>query len=134
MATTTTTLTPATLIAAGTTVAVGTPQRAARDMRGKHGGLLTAKITNAGTGPTVQAIVTVYISHTSGTTPATGGEGADWKTYAVLGGGGSTGNAVSPFSCVLPPCCHVQVEIGGNTVQNVTGEAFITDYTDLQTA
>lgn len=133
MTVTTVTLTPATLIGAGTTIAVGTPQRAARDMRGKHGGLLTAKITNGTTGPTVQAVVTVYISHASGTTPAVGGEGADWKTYAVLGGGGATGSAVSPFSCVIPPCCHVQVEIGGNTVQNVTGEAFITEYTNLDT-
>lgn len=133
MSTTTTTLTPATLIAAGTSVVAGTPQRAARDMRGKHGGLLTTKITNGATGPTAQAVVTVYVAHNSGTTPATGAEGADWKTYAVLGGGGTTANAVTPMSIVLPPCCHVQVEIGGNTVQNVTGEAFITDYTDLQT-
>ena len=134
MAATTTTLTPVTLIAAGTTVAAGTPQRAARDMRAHHGGLLTAKITNGGTGPTVQAIVTVYVAHNSGTTPATGAEGADWKTFAVLGGGGTTASAVTTFAIVVPPCCHLQVEIGGNTAQSVTGEAFLTEYTDLQTA
>ena len=134
MSTTTVTLTPATLIAAGTSVVAGTPQRAARSMVGKHGGLLTAKITNGASAPTVQAVVTVYVAHTTGATPATGPEGADWKTYAVLGGGGTTANAVTPMSIVLPPCCHVQVEIGGNTVQNVTGEAFITDYEALETA
>ena len=133
MTVTTVTLTPGTLIAAGTTVAAGTPQRAARTMIGKHGGLLTAKITNGTTGPTVQATVTVYVAHTTGSTPATGAEGADWKTFAVLGGGGTVANAVTPLSIVLPPCCHVQVEIGGNTAQSVTGEAFITDYTNLDT-
>lgn len=134
MPTTTTTLTPVTLIAAGTTVTAGTPQRAAYDMRGRHGGLLTAKITNGGTGPTVQATVTVYVAHNSGATPSTGAEGMDWKTYAVLGGGGVTASAVTTFSCVVPPCCHLQVEIGGNTIQNVTGESFLTEYTSLETA
>ena len=134
MSTTTVTLTPATLIAAGTTCAAGTPQRAARSMIGKHGGLLTAKITNGGTGPGVQCVATVYVAHTTGSTPSTGAEGADWKTYAILGGGGTTANAVTPMSIVLPPCCHVQIEFAGNTTQSVTVESFITDYTDLSTA
>jgi hypothetical protein len=103
-------------------------------MIGKHGALLTAKITNGGTGPTAQCVATVYIAHTTGSTPATGGEGADWKTLAVLGGGGTAANAITPMSIVLPPCCHVQIEFAGNTAQNVTGEAFITDYTNLDTA
>ena len=133
MSVTTVTMAVATLIAAGTTVAAGTPQRAARDMRTKHGGVLTAKITNGGTGPTIQATVTVYIAHNTGTTPATGGEGADWKTYAVLGGGGTANSAITPMSIRIPPCCHVQVEIGGNTAQSVTGEAFITEYVNLDT-
>jgi len=133
MATTTVTLTPATLQASAT-VTAGTPLRAARSMIGKHGALLTAKITNGGTGPTAQCVATVYIAHTTGSTPATGGEGADWKTLAVLGGGGTAANAITPMSIVLPPCCHVQIEFAGNTAQNVTGEAFITDYTNLDTA
>jgi len=133
MAVTTVTLTAATLIAAGTTVTAGTPQRATRDMIGKHGGLITAKITNGGTGPTIQATVTVYISHAA-TLPSAGGEGVDWKTFAVMGGGGTTANAITPMSLVLPPGRQVQVESSGNTVQNVTGEAFITDYTNLDTA
>lgn len=132
MPVTTVTLTSDTLIAAGTTVVPGTPARATREMLGKHGGLLTAKITNGGTGPTAQAVVTVYISHAA-TLPAAGGEGVDWKTFAVMGGGGTAASAITPMSLVLPPCRHVQVEIAGNTGQNVTGEAFITDYTNLDT-
>lgn len=132
MPTTTTTLTPGTLVAS-TSNAAGSTTRGTRDMRGKHGGLLTAKITNGGTGPTVQCTATVLIAHNSGATPTAGSEGADWKTYAVLGGGGTTASAVTPLSMVIPPCCHVEVEFTGNTGQAVTVEAIITDYTDLQT-
>ena len=133
MATTTTTLTPATLLASVACVP-GTPQRATRSMLGKLGGLVTAKITNGATGPTVQCVATLLVAHTTGSTPTAAGEGADWKTLAVLGGGGSTNSAVSTFSYEVPPCCHLEIEFAGNTVQNVTVEAFITDYTDLQTA
>jgi hypothetical protein len=133
MTVTNVTLTPATLQASAT-VTAGTPLRAARSMIGKHGGLLTAKITNGATGPTAQCVATVYIAHTTGSTPATGPEGADWKTFAVMGGGGSANSAVTPLNpLVLPPCCHVQIEFAGNTVQNVTAEALITDYTNLDT-
>ncbi len=133
MAATTTTLTPATLVAASTSNGAGSTTRGTRDMRTKHGGLLTAKITNGGTGPTAQCTATVLIAHNSGTTPTAGSEGADWKTYAVLGGGGTTASAVTTFSLVVPPCCHVEIEFTGNTGQAVTVESFITDYTDLQT-
>ena len=132
MTVTTVTLTPATL-QASISVAAGTAQRAARSMLGKHGGLLTAKITNGASGPTTQCVATVYIAHTSGATPAVGSEGADWKTYAVLGGGGLNANAVTPLSIVLPPCCHVEVEFTGHTGQAVTVESLITDYTNLDT-
>ena len=134
MATTTTTLTPATLIAAGTTCAVGTPQRATRYMGGTHGGLLTLKITNGATGPTVPCTCNVLVSHDSGTTPPTAASaGADWKTiFSFQGLTANSGVVEMPF--VLPPCRHLEVEFTGNTVQNVTVEAFLTEYTALETA
>lgn len=131
MAITTVTLTPATL-QASVSNAAGATTRATRSMLGKHGGLLTAKITN-GTAPTAQCVATVLIAHTSGATPTAAGEGADWKTFAVMGGGGTTASAVTPMSMVIPPCCHVQIEFTGNTGNAVTVEAFITDYTNLDT-
>ena len=130
---TTTLLTPATLIGAGTTVVAGTPQRVAYDMRGKHGGLLTVKITNGATAPTAQAVATIHVAHDSGATPAVGAAGAVWKTLAIIGGGGTTNSGVSEFPFQVPPCCHFQIEIAGNTVQNVTAEAFFTEYTKLVT-
>lgn len=132
MATTTVNFTPLTIVASGSNAA-GATTRGTADLRGHHGGLLTAKIINAATGPTVQCVATVLISHTSGATPAAAGEGADWKTYAVLGGGGTAANGVTPMSIVLPPCAHVQVEFTGNTGQPVTVEALMTEYTSLET-
>ena len=132
MAATTTTLTPADVVASATNTA-GSTTRGTRDMRGKHGGLLTLKITNGGTGPTVQCEGRVLVAHNSGTTPTAASAGSDWKTIASFGGG-TTNSAVTEYSMVLPPCCHVECEFTGNTGQSVTVEAVITDYTDLQTA
>ena len=134
MSVTTVTLTPSTLIAAGTVCVPGTPQRAVKDMRGRHGGVLTGRIANGGTGPALPCVATVYIAHNSGATPAAGAEGADWKFFATLGGGGITANAATPLMLVIPPMCHFQVEFAGNTSQNVTVEALFTEYTNLDTA
>lgn len=132
MSDTTTFLTPV-VLQASTSVAAGSPLRVARDIRTAHGGVLTARVTNGGTGPGAQCVVTVHVAHDSGVLPATGAEGAVWKTYQVLGGGGTAANASTPFTLVLPPMCHFQVEFAGNTVQPVTVEAQFTEYTKLVT-
>lgn len=132
MATTTPTLTPRTLIAAGTSNAAGATTRGVLDLRGKHGGLLTIKLSNGGTGPTVPAEGRVLVAHNSGATPAAASAGVDWKTHFVFGGG-TTNSAVTEQSFVMPPCCHLEVEITGNTGQAVGCEALMTEYTDLQT-
>lgn len=132
MATTTTTLTPANVVASATNTA-GSTTRGTRDMRGKHGGLLTLKITNGATGPTVQCEGRVLVAHNSGSTPTAASAGSDWKTIFSFGGG-TTNNGITEQHIVLPPCCHVEVEFTGNTAQSVTVESVITDYTDLQTA
>lgn len=131
MTITTTTLTPAS-IQSSTSNGAGASTRAARDMRTKHGGWLTMKITNGATGPTTQCIGRVMIAHDSGVTPATGAAGATWKTIYEFGGG-TTNNGITEQNIVLSPCCHVQVEFTGNTAQAVTVEASITDYTNLDT-
>lgn len=132
MGTITTTLTPASLVASAS-ISAGGNARAARDMKTKHGGLVTMKITNGGTGPTTQCEGRVMIAHNSGSTPATGSAGADWKTIFVFGGG-TTASTVTEQHIVVPPCCSVQVEFIGHTGQAVTAEADITDYTALATA
>lgn len=135
MATITPTKTARTIIAAGTSVAASTPYRAAIDLRTKHGGVLTVKLTNGATGPTAQALATLHIAHDSGTLPATGAAGATWKTLAVIGGGGYTANAVTELAYIVPQgVMHLQVEISGNTGQAVTAEAFLSELTDFQSA
>jgi len=125
------TKTPATLIAAATSNGVGSTTRQVIDLRSMYGGILTVKITNGATGPTIQAVANVLIAHNSGSTPAAGSAGSDWKTVASWGGG-TASNAVSEWSMVIDPAiCHLEIEITGNTGQAVTCEAFITQLEGL---
>ena len=50
--------------------AAGATTRGTLDLRTAHGGLLTMKIVNGATGPTVQAQANVLAAHNSGSTPA----------------------------------------------------------------
>jgi hypothetical protein len=133
MSITTTVLTPRTIIAANTAIAAaGAAQRGVLDMRGDHGGLLTMKITNGGTTLTAQAECRVLIAHDAGATPAAASAGAVWKTHFVFGGG-LVANAITEQSFVMPPCCHLEVEVVGNQTGAITCEAFMSEYTNLTT-
>ena len=66
MTTTTLTKTPRTLIAASTSNSAGGTTRGTVDLRTAQGGILTVKLTNGGTGPTVQATANILIAHDSG--------------------------------------------------------------------
>ena len=86
MTTTTLTKTPRTLVASGSNAA-GSTTRGTLDLRTAQGGLLTLKITNGATGPTVQCQANILAAHNSGSTPAAASAGADWKTLWGFGGG-----------------------------------------------
>lgn len=134
MTTTTLTKTPRTLIAAGTSNAAGSTTRGTADLRTAHGGLLTVKVSNGATGPTVAATVNILVAHNSGATPAAGAAGADWKT--IWSFAASTGNSVVTEQSVTidPAVMHVEVEVTGNTAQAVTCEAFLSEITSAVTA
>lgn len=133
MATTTLTKNPRTLVAAGTSNAAGGATRAVLDLRTAQGGMLTMKITNGATGPTVQCEGIVLVAHNSGATPAAASAGADWKTLWKFGGG-TTLNAVTERSFeVGSGVMHLEVEFTGNTGQAVTVEAYLSEITDAQT-
>ena len=111
-----------TLIAAGTSNGVGlTKTSTTWDLRTAFGGLLTIKITNGATGPTVPANVTVKTS----------GDGTNWKThrtYVSLTGN----NVVSEWSTPIPEgAMYVQVAVSGNTGQAVTCEAYGQEVTSV---
>lgn len=133
MATTTLTKTPRTIIAAGTSNAAGGTTRGAVDLRASQGGLLTLKVTNGATGPTVAAAVTVSVAHDAGATPSTGAEGAVWKRLFQLGGD-TLANTVNQWSEYIGPgVMHLQVEFAGNNGQAVTCEAYLSEITNAVT-
>ena len=97
--------------------------RGAIDVRNRDGGIVTIKITNGATGPTLQCEGRVMIAHTELGTPATDAAGAVWKTLWRFGGG-ITANGVTEQSYEFGPGVkHIQVEFTGNTGQAVTVEA-----------
>lgn len=135
---TNTTLTKAarTLIAANTSNAAGaTTEGTPLDLRTKNGGILTGKITNGGTGPTVQAVMQVLIAHNDGTTPAGAAEGANWKLIAEISPG-TAANAVARLGGMIIDAGvqHLHVRVTGNTGQAVTCEAFVSEITDAASA
>ena len=124
---TTTTLTKSvvTLIAAATSNTAGSTTRGTADLRTSLGGLLTIKITNGATGPTVQAQANILVAHNTGSTPTAASAGTDWKTVYQVGNG-TANNTVGEWSYVVPPgAMHIEVEVTGNTAQSVTCEAFL---------
>lgn len=134
MTTTTTVKNPRTLIAAATSNAAGSTTRGTVDLRTAHGGLLTIKLTNGGTGPTVQAEARVLVAHNSGTTPTAASAGTDWKTIWVFGGG-VTASAITEQSIAVDAgVMHLEVEVTGNTGQAVTCEAYLSELTSYTTA
>lgn len=116
------------VIVASASNAAGGTTRGTDDTRTKDGGIVTMKITNGATGPTVQCEGRVLISHDIGVTPAAASAGADWKTVYRFGGG-TTANAVTEMSYEFGPGVqHIEVEFTGNTGQSVTVEAEMTSY------
>jgi hypothetical protein len=92
------------------------------------GGFLTIKMTNGGTGPTVQCTANVLIAHNA-TLPAAASAGTDWKTIASYGGG-TTASAVTEIGMPIDPSIMaLEVEFTGNTGQAVTVEAFLSELT-----
>lgn len=117
-----------TTIIASASNAAGATTRGTIDLSAIHGGIVTMKITNGGTGPTVQCEGRVLISHAD-TLPAAASAGADWKTIWRFGGG-TTNSATTEQSFQFgPEVRHLEVEFTGNTGQAVTVEAIATTYT-----
>jgi len=134
MTTTTITKTARTLIAAATSNAAGSTTRGTADLRTAQGGLLTVKVTNGATGPTVPATVNILIAHDAGATPTAASAGADWKT--IWSFAASTGNSVVTEQSITidPSVMHLEVEVTGNTAQAVTCEAYLSEITSVATA
>lgn len=117
-----------TLVAAATSNAAAAVTRGTIDLEATYGGMLTLKMTNGATGPTVQCTANVLISHNA-TLPAAAGAGADWKTMYTLGGG-IVANAITELSIPIDASImNLEVEFTGNTGQAVVVEAFLSELT-----
>lgn len=134
MTTATATKAARTLIAAATSNAAGATTRGTVDLRTAFGGLLTIKLTNGGTGPTLQAEARVLVAHNTGSTPTAAGAGTVWKTIYVVGNG-TAANTVGEWSIPIDQSVmHCEVEITGNTGQAVTCEAFLSELSSIANA
>lgn len=121
-------------IVASQSNAAGATKRGTLDLRTAQGGILTGKITNGATGPTVACVMTVSIAHNDGSTPAAAVEGADWKRFYQFAGTTTNGD-VQQWSLDIPPgVMHLQVEFAGNTGQAVAVEAFFSEITSAASA
>lgn len=117
-------------IVASTTNAAGATTRGRLDLQTALGGIVTYKITNGATGPTVQCEGRILISHNA-TMPAAASAGADWKTISVVGNG-ITNNAINEWSYTFgPEVMSLEVEFTGNTGQSVTVEAYASEFTSV---
>lgn len=132
MSTTTTLTKTARTLVASVACVPATPQRGTLSLATAQGGLLTIKMTNGGTGPTIQCTCNVLVAHNA-STPSAGSAGTDWKTIASYGGG-TTASAVSEYNLDIGPgVMQLEVEFTGNTAQNVTVEAYFSEITSATT-
>jgi len=117
---TTATKTARTLIASASLAVAGTAS-GSLDLRTTFGALVTVRVTNGGTGPTVAPTVTINVSTDNGT----------WRQYTAVQS--NTGNSVvTDFVFDIPATVmYVQVSITGNTGQAVTVEALAHEFTSF---
>lgn len=111
-----------TLIAAATTNTAGSTTTGTEvDLSTRYGGLLTVKITNGGTGPTLPANAYVY----------TGGATTVKKLFAKLAGD-SVNSSVNEWAVDIPPgVMFLNIDVKDNTAQSVTCEAFLEELTTI---
>lgn len=113
-----------TVIAEGTSNAAGATTRGVVDVRGADMIKLHVRITNGASAPTIQAEGRIMFADTDGATPATGADGAAWKTEVSGITPGTVASAVRNYVAYFPGGqTHLQVEITNNTGQAVTCEA-----------
>ena len=117
-----------TTIVASASNAAGATTRGTIDLSAVYGGIVTMKITNGGTAPTLQCEGRVLISHADAL-PTAASAGADWKTIWRFGGGTTSSGVTEQSFQFGPEIRHLEIEFAGNTGQAVTVEAIASTYT-----
>ena len=118
------TITGQVLVSSASNSAGGTT-RGRLDVSAADGGEIRWRITNGGTGPTVQCEARVLVARKQTSMPAAAAEGTGddaWKQVYVQGGG-TTANASTRGKYRFgPEVAYVEIEFTGNTGQAVTVE------------
>lgn len=125
------TITGAALVTSAANTA-GSTTRGRLDVSVADGGMIRWRMTNGGTGPTVQCEARVLVARKQASMPAAAAEGTaddDWKQVYVQGGG-TTANASTRGSYRFgPEVAYIEIEFTGNTGQSVTVECTADSYT-----
>lgn len=130
MTTTTLTKTARTVVSSSSNAA-GATTRGTLSLVTAQGGILTMKITNGATGPTIACTGNVMIAHNA-TTPTAASAGADWKTLWSFSGLTTNNGIVERSIEIGPGVMQLEAEFTDNTAQAVTVEAFFSEITDAQ--
>lgn len=121
-----------TALVSSTSNGAGSTTRGRLDCSAVDGGILTLRITNGGTGPTLQCVARVLVAHKDTAMPAAAGEGTgdgDWKQVYEIGGAALANNSTRGVYRFGPEVAYLEVEFDGNTGQAVTVEAIATTFT-----
>lgn len=121
----------ATALVSSASNGAGSTTRGRVDCTAVDGGIVTFRMTNGGTGPTVQCEARILVAHKGSSMPAAAGEGTgdtDWKRVYVLGGGTANSASVRGSYRFGPEVAYLEVEFTGNTGQSVTVEAHATTF------
>jgi hypothetical protein len=103
----------------------GSTTRGRLDVSAADGGMIRWRMTNGGTGPTLQCEARILVARKQASMPAAAAEGTGddaWKQVYVQGGG-LTANASTRGSYKFgPEIAYIEIEFTGNTGQSVTVE------------
>jgi len=118
------TMTAQVLVSSATNTA-GSTTRGRLDVSAADGGMIRWRITNGGTGPTVQCTANILMARKQGSMPAAASEGTgddDWKKVASQGGGTANNASTNGSYRFGPEVAYIEIEFTGNTAQSVTVE------------
>lgn len=103
----------------------GSTTRGRLDVSAADGGQIRWRITNGGTGPTVQCEARILVARKQASMPAAAAEGTGddaWKQVDVRGGSRTASATTRGVYTFGPEVAYVEIEFTGNTGQAVTVE------------
>lgn len=118
------TITGAVLVTSAANTA-GSTTRGRLDCSAADGGMIRWRMTNGGTGPSVQCEARVLLARKGSSMPAAAAEGTgdnDWKQVYAQGGGITASVSTRGSYRFGPEVAYVEIEFTGNTGQSVTVE------------